>query len=115
MIKQKTKNAEILKKDIIAKLDDLKTKDIISIDIRKVSSLADYIIIATGTSSKHIDATATNLRAFLKTKEQGGFKPDGVAEGGWVALDLGNIIVHLFTKEVRETYNLENLWKKLRK
>lgn len=104
------KNIEKLKKDIINELENSKAKEIISMDISKVSSLADYIIIATGRSSKHLNAVASKLRAFLK--EQGVIiNPEGVSEGGWVVLDVGNIIVHLFTQEVREVYNLEKLWK----
>jgi len=108
---KENKNIEVLKNEIIEELDNLKAKDIISIDIRKMSSLADFIIIATGRSSKHLDATASNIKTFLKIKDLGNFKPEGISEGGWVVLDIGDIIIHLFTEEVREVYNLEKLWR----
>lgn len=104
------KDTEKLKKAIIDKLEDLKAKDIVSIDVSKTSSLADYIVIATGRSSKHLSSVADNLRLFLKKQDLIGLIPEGVAEGGWVVLDLGDIIVHLFTQSIRETYNLEKLW-----
>jgi ribosome-associated protein len=105
------KEIENLKNEIVEKLDDLKAEDIISIDVSKTSSLADYIVIATGRSTKHLDATADNLRRFLKQKGiVEGIIPEGVAQGGWVVLDLGDVIVHLFTQEIREVYNLEKLW-----
>jgi len=108
---EENKNIEVLKNEIIEELDNLKARDIISIDIRKISSLAEHIIIATGRSSKHLGSIASNVKTFLRAKGLHGFKPEGVSAGGWVVLDIGDIIIHLFTKEVREVYNLEKLWK----
>ncbi|MDA9632956.1 ribosome silencing factor [Alphaproteobacteria bacterium] len=91
-------------------LDDAKAEDIKIIDLRNKSSVADYFVISTCRSSRHADATADDLARKLKKL---GFKnpsPEGRPKCDWVIVDAGSVIVHLFKKEIRELYNLEQLW-----
>ena len=91
-------------------LDNAKNEDIKIIDLRSKSSVADYFIISTCRSSRHADATADELSKQLKKL---GFKnpaPEGRPRCDWVIVDAGLVIVHLFRKEIREIYNLEQLW-----
>ncbi|MDC0232624.1 ribosome silencing factor [Pelagibacteraceae bacterium] len=91
-------------------LDDAKTEDIKIIDLRNKSSVADYFIISTCRSTRHADATADEL---LKQLKQLGVKsptPEGRPKCDWVIVDAGSVIIHLFRKETRDLYNLEQLW-----
>ena len=95
---------------IFSILDDAKAEDIKIIDLRNKSSVADYFVISTCRSSRHADATADDLARKLKKL---GFKnpsPEGRPKCDWVIVDAGSVIVHLFKKETREIYNLEQLW-----
>ena len=90
-------------------LEDKKGEDIQVIDISEISVLADYFVIATGTSGTHIRALSDEVQDTL-TKQ--GVEPRNV-EGkstGWILLDYGTVVVHLFTPDQRETYSLEHLW-----
>ena len=91
-------------------LDDLKGIDIVEIDIRDKSSIADSMVVATGTSQRHVRSLADNVR--LKAKGAG-VPPIGVEgedSGEWVLVDLGDVIVHVMTEESRGFYSLEKLW-----
>ena len=95
---------------IFSILDDAKAEDIKIIDLRNKSSVTDYFVISTCRSSRHADATADDLARKLKKL---GFKnpsPEGRPKCDWVIVDAGSVIVHLFKKEIRELYNLEQLW-----
>ena len=95
---------------IIKKLDDGKAENIVSLNIQSKSSMADYMVIATGTSTRHVLALCHNLAIELKKK--GLFIPSDYCQGngGWIVLDLGDIIIHTFTEEMRLYYGLEELW-----
>lgn len=83
----------------------------LKIDLAGRVSFADYLVIASGTSSRHVMALVTNLAVELKNK---GYRPriEGrQGEGNWVVLDMGDIIVHVFNPETRTYYSLENMWK----
>ena len=91
-------------------LDDAKTENIKIIDLKKKSSVADYFIISTCRSTRHAEATADEVARQLKKL---GFKnpsSEGRSKCDWVIVDAGSVIVHLFRKEIRELYNLEELW-----
>lgn len=94
---------------IMKALDQGKGEDIVSIDLKGKTAIADFMVIATGTSSRHVAAMAENLKERLG-KEGVRARIEGKAAGDWVVLDAGDVIVHLFRKEVREFYNLEKLW-----
>lgn len=87
-----------------------KAQDIISIDLRGKTAIADYMLVATGTSSRHVAGMAAKLRDKLSTEKKVKARVEGSDTGDWVIVDAGDIIVHLFRKEVREFYNLEKLW-----
>ena len=103
---QKAKLPEI----IVQVLDDAKAKDIVSINLRGKTSLTDDLIIASGTSTRHVISMADILAKKLK---EFGYKPriEGKeGSGEWIVLDLGDAIVHLFCPQTREFYEIETLW-----
>jgi ribosome-associated protein len=95
---------------IIGSLEDDKAENIITIDMSERSSLTDAIVIASGRSSRHVAAIADHLARKLKDAGYGTRPVDGAAQGDWVLVDAGDIIVHIFRPEVREYYDLEGMW-----
>ena len=91
-------------------LDDDKGEDILSIPLANTSSIADYIIIASGTSSRKILAMAQNLEIKLKKAGVTILGREGITQADWVLLDACDVIIHLFKPEVREFYGLERMW-----
>jgi ribosome-associated protein len=101
---------EALLERIRMSLDDDKAQDIVTIPMGGRSSLADAIVIATGTSSRHVAAIAEHLARRLKDAGYGTRPVNGAQQGDWVLVDAGDVIVHVFRPEVREYYNLESMW-----
>ena len=95
---------------IFSILDDAKAEDIKVIDLRKKSSVADFFVISTCRSTRHADATANEVSKQLKKLGYKNPSPEGRPKCDWVIVDAGSVIVHLFRKEIREIYNLEQLW-----
>ena len=95
---------------IRASLDDDKALDIVTNPLGGRSSLADAIVIATGTSSRHVASIADHLARRLKDAGYGTRPVNGAQQGDWVLVDAGDVIVHVFRAEVREYYNLESMW-----
>ncbi|WP_455476565.1 ribosome silencing factor [Bartonella sp. B17] len=95
---------------ILNSLENTKAEDIVSIDIQGKSPLADYIVIASAHSQRHVSAVADHLLSALKDNGYGRARVEGLAEGDWVLIDTGDIIVHLFRPEIRLFYNLEKMW-----
>jgi ribosome-associated protein len=91
-------------------LDDDKAEDIVTIDMRGRSALVDAIVIASGRSSRHVGSIADHLARKLKDAGYGTRPVDGAAQGDWVLVDAGDVIVHIFRPEVREYYDLEGMW-----
>ncbi len=81
-----------------------------SIDLRGKSSLADYMVIATGRSSRQVSALADQVASKLKDAGFGRVSIEGKSQGDWVLIDAGDVIVHVFRPEVRDYYNLEKMW-----
>ncbi len=99
------------KKEIaIEVLKNKKAQDIKVIDISELSILADYFIIATGTSSTHVQSLAENLEEKLNEAGFDMHHKEGFRSGSWILLDYYDIVIHLFSKEERDFYNLERLW-----
>lgn len=99
--------------DLVQKiLDENKAENIVSIDIYNKSSLCDYMIIATGTSSRHLKALAEKLVQTLKKQNHPQLSIEGQNNSSWVLIDTGDVIVHLFQSEMRELFNLEAMWNK---
>lgn len=100
----------LLLERILTSLDGDKAEDIVTIDLRGRSSLADALVIATGTSSRHVASIAEHLARRLKEAGYGARPIDGLPQGDWVLVDAGDVIVHLFRAEVRAYYDLEGMW-----
>ncbi|EJF75496.1 iojap-like ribosome-associated protein [Bartonella alsatica IBS 382] len=97
-------------KIILKSLEDTKAEDIVSIDIQGKSALADYMVIASAYSQRHVAAVADHLLRTWKNSGSGLASVEGLAGGDWVLIDTGDIIVHLFRPEIRLFYNLEKMW-----
>jgi ribosome-associated protein len=95
---------------ILKSLEDDKAEDIVSIDIKGRSSLADTLIVASGRSQRHVGALADRLLKKLKEAGAAHLAVEGLAQCDWVLVDAGDVIVHLFRPEVRAFYNIEKIW-----
>lgn len=95
---------------ITSSLEDDKAIDIVAIDLRNKTILADYLVIATGRSQRHVGAVAERLIERLKESERRPVGVEGLPRCDWVLIDAGDIIAHVFRREVREFYNLEKMW-----
>ncbi len=103
-------NGEELKAFVVDKADDLKAVDIQAIDVRGKSSVADYIVVCSGTSRTHVNAIAENV---ITESKHSGLQPLGVEgkeTGEWVLVDLGEVILHVMQEQTRDFYQLEKLW-----
>jgi|TARA_B110000037_G_scaffold149362_1_gene168582 ribosome-associated protein len=99
-----------IKKNVISALEDIKAFDIISIDIRKQASIADYIIIASANSSRQAKALADNIKDEMQKINISLIGMEGGSGSEWVLVDLGDIIIHIMTPTIRAHYNLEEIW-----
>ena len=102
--------AATLKDLVVNSLEDDKAQAITAIDLAGKSTLADFMVIASGTSARHLSAMSDHLVERLKAADAPKAMVDGKDQGDWVLIDAGDVIVHLFRPEVREFYNLEKLW-----
>ena len=103
----------ILKQIIIKTLDINKAQDIVSIDLKDKSSMADYMIIASGTSSRHIQSLSEQVLEKLKNNGIKNSKIEGKDSGEWKLVDGIDLIVHIFHPEKRRFYELEKMWSEL--
>ena len=99
-----------IKKNVLSALEDIKAFDIVAIDIRKQVSIADYIIIASASSSRQAKALAENIRDEMQKINIPLIGIEGGSGSEWVLVDLGDIIIHIMTPSTRVHYNLEELW-----
>ena len=102
-----------LKKNIIETLDINKAQDIVSIDLKDKSSMADYMIIASGTSSRHIQALSEQVLEKLKDNGIKDSKIEGKDSSEWKLVDGIDLIIHIFHPEKRKFYELEKMWSEL--
>lgn len=91
-------------------LDSKKGQHIVSIDLRGKSSIADYLVIASGTSQRHVASMAQLLKEDLKKHGIKNINIEGLPQCDWVLIDAGDVIVHVFRPEIRTFYNLEKMW-----
>jgi ribosome-associated protein len=105
-----TSSVKNIQKKITLALEEIKAFDIISIDVRKLTSVADFMIIASASSSRQTKALARNVVEKMKEINIEVIGIEGEQEGGWVLVDVGHIIVHIMTPPTRSYYNLEELW-----
>tara|TARA_Y100000992_G_scaffold287501_1_gene240347 strand:+ start:448 stop:798 length:351 start_codon:yes stop_codon:yes gene_type:complete len=102
-----------LKKIIIQTLDKNKAQDIVSIDLKDKSSMADYMIIASGTSSRHIQSLSEQVLEMLKNNGLKDSKIEGKESNEWKLVDGIDLIIHIFHPEKRKFYELEKMWSEL--
>ncbi len=95
---------------ILARLNDDKAQDIVVIDLKGKSPMADAMIVASGRSHRHVGALADHVLRALKEAGHGKARVEGLPHCDWVLIDTGDIIVHLFRPEVRTFYNIEKIW-----
>jgi ribosome-associated protein len=98
------------RKQVLAALDDLKAKDIKEIDVRGKTSITDLLIVASGTSTRHVKSIADEVVKFAKRAGVLPLGVEGEKEAEWVLVDLGDIVVHVMLPRIREFYGLERLW-----
>ena len=91
-------------------LSDNKAKNITKINLEKKSSIADFMIVCSGTSNRHVISLSNYLVEALKKEDLNTLNVEGIRNGDWVLVDAGDIIIHLFRSEVREYYGLEKMW-----
>ena len=107
--------SELLLDRILTSLKNDKAEDIVQIDLRGKSSIGDYMIIASGRSSRQVTAISEKLVDNIKKDFGRSSKVEGKNAGDWVLIDTGDVIVHVFRPEVREFYQLEKMWQPLTK
>ena len=100
-----------LKDVAVAALEDMKAKDIVVLDVRKLTTITDMMIIASGTSTRHVKALADNV---VEQAKKAGCRPlsvEGEREAEWILVDLADVIVHVMLPNTRDFYQLEKLWR----
>ena len=95
---------------VLDSLDDDQALDVVSIPLEGKSSIADFMVIAAGRSTRQVAAIATHLAERLKQQGHGSARIEGLPAADWVLIDAGDVVVHLFRPEVRSFYNLERMW-----
>ena len=101
---------DVLLANVRAAVEEIKAKDVVEIDVRGKSSVADYLVIASGTSTRHVKSIADEVVKFAKKLDVMPLGVEGEREAEWVLVDLGDVIVHVMLPRVREFYALERLW-----
>lgn len=99
-----------LRKEVHLALEELKARDVREIDVRGKTGITDYMVIASGTSTRHVKSIADEVMRFAKRIGNPPIGIEGEREGEWVLVDLGDVVVHVMLPRVRELYALERLW-----
>ncbi|MBD8181879.1 ribosome silencing factor [Pantoea agglomerans] len=99
-----------LQEFVIDKIDDLKGQDIVTIDVQGKSSITDFMIICTGTSTRHVTSIAEHVEQESRLAGLMSLGIEGKSAADWVVVDLGDVIVHVMQEESRQLYELEKLW-----
>ena len=101
---------EILLRQVHAAVEALKARDTVEIDVRGKSSVCDFMVVASGTSTRHVKSIADEVVKFAKKLDVQPLGVEGEREAEWVLVDLGDVVVHVMLPRVREFYALERLW-----
>ncbi|MGA7980375.1 MAG: ribosome silencing factor [Chromatiaceae bacterium] len=101
---------EQLKQLVLDTLADMKARDISVMDVRGKTALTDYMVVASGTSDRHVKAIAEAIAFRAKTAGEAPLGVEGVNEGEWALIDLNGVVAHVMLPKVRDYYNLERLW-----
>lgn len=101
--------------DVILKsvkfLDDKKAENIVILDLRKVANISDYFVVATAANAPHLKSLSDGLQRLFKNEQYEGYRAAGSGDSGWVIVDYYGVMVHVFSFEMRNLYDLEQLWK----
>ena len=95
---------------VLSRLEDMKAEDTTTIDLRAESAIADYMVVTSGRSNRHVGAMADRVLEDLREAGFTGLRVEGMPYCDWVLIDAGDVIVHVFRPEVRAFYNLEKMW-----
>ena len=101
---------DVLLANVRAAVEEIKAKDVVEIDVRGKTSVADHLVIVSGTSTRHVKSIADEVIKFAKMLGAMPLGVEGEREAEWVLVDLGDVIVHVMLPRVREFYALERLW-----
>ena len=104
--------SEEIAKILVSALEDRKAEDVRTYDVRGVSGLADFFVVASGTAAPHLKALAAASQAAMKEKGVDSYRTSGDPASGWIVVDYVDVVVHLFSPEARAYYALEKLWEK---
>ena len=103
-------NSEALRDLVVDALDDVKGQDIVCLDVKDMTTVTDYMVVATGTSNRHVKALVDRVSERAKENGRPAIGVEGEEGGEWVLLDLEDVLVHVMLPAMREFYNLEKLW-----
>jgi ribosome-associated protein len=109
-VSKRRPDAEETLRLVLARLDDMKAEDTVTIDLTGKTSIGDYMVVTSGRSNRHVSAVADHV---LKDLDEAGVpdvRVEGIPHCDWVLIDVGDVIVHVFRPEVRAFYNLEKMW-----
>ncbi|MEW6029290.1 MAG: ribosome silencing factor [Chloroflexota bacterium] len=95
---------------MVASLEDKKGEDILLLDIKEIASFTSYFVICTGTSARMLDALADGVMEAAREKHRRKGRREGESQTGWMVVDYGDVVVHLFSPDQRDFYRLEELW-----
>ncbi|MEJ2394369.1 MAG: ribosome silencing factor [Candidatus Thiodiazotropha sp.] len=101
---------EALKEVVLQALDDMKAKDVVVLDVRGKTSITDIMIVASGTSDRHVKSIAQTVAFKAKQAGEAALGTEGVEDGEWALVDLNGVVVHVMQPKVRDFYHLERLW-----
>ncbi len=91
-------------------LEEHKGEDILLLDVRSLAPFTDYFVICSGNTDRLLDALADSAREAARTQYHVGARTEGTPQSGWILLDFGDVVVHLFSPDLRDYYRLEDLW-----
>ncbi|MEM7452128.1 MAG: ribosome silencing factor [Pseudomonadota bacterium] len=103
-------DSDALAETVVAALEDAKAQDIRLIDVRHLTSMTDYMVVASGTSDRHVKSVASSVVSMLKAAGRRPLGVEGENDGEWVLVDLQDALVHVMLPRIRDFYNLEKLW-----
>jgi ribosome-associated protein len=101
--------------DVILKsvkfLDDKKAENIVILDLREVANISDYFVVATAANAPHLKSLSDGLQRLFKNEQYEDYRAAGTGDSGWIIVDYGGVMIHVFNSEMRNLYDLEKLWK----
>jgi ribosome-associated protein len=101
---------EALREVVLEALDDMKAKDVVVLDVRGKTSITDIMIVASGTSDRHVKSIAQTVAFKAKEAGEAPLGSEGVDDGEWALVDLNGVVLHVMLPKVRDFYHLERLW-----